>query len=145
MSYQVWVGLGNLTADPEMKYVGEHAKTTFSIAINAKYGDKEEVLYVDVECWEKLAETVAEYLRKGRQCLVQGRWKMDEFEDRDGNKRRKWYVRADTVRFVGSKPDDEDDRPRRRRDRDDDDRPRRRDDRDKERSPRDDKYDDLPF
>lgn len=153
MSFQTWVGLGNLTDDPEMKYVKETPKTSFSIAINEKRGEREETIFVDVECWDKLAESVAEYKRKGDPVLVQGRWKMDEWEDQEGKKRRKWYVRADTIRFVGSRADN-DDRPRRSRDDDDrgrrsssrDDRPRRRD-RDEERngSARDPKYDDLPF
>lgn len=146
MSYQIWIGEGNLTADPEMKYVKETPKVTFSVAINQKYGDKEETIFVDVECWDKLAETMAEYKRKGDEVLVQGRWKMDEYEDRDNNKRRKWYVRADTIRFVGGRTrDSDDDRPRRSSRRDDDDRPRRksRDDEPRERSPRE--YDDLPF
>ena len=149
MSYQMWIGMGNLTADPEMTYVRETPKTRFSIAINSKHGEKEETLFVDVECWDKLAETVAEYMRKGREVLVQGRWKMDEFVDRDEIKRRKWYVRADTVRFVGPRDEprrsrDDDERPRRSRD---DDRPRRderpRREEPRERSSRD--YDDLPF
>lgn len=146
MSYQMWIGMGNLTGDPELKYVKETPKTTFSIAINEKRGEREETLFVDVECWDKLADTVAEYKRKGDAVLVQGRWKMDEYEDRDNNKRRKWYVRADTVRFIGapregsgSRRERDDDRPRRSESRRDDDRPRR----DTERDPRN--YDDLPF
>lgn len=161
MSFQTWIGMGNLTSDPEMKYVGQTPKTIFSIAINEKRGEKEETIFVDVECWDKVAESVAEYKRKGDQVLVQGRWKMDEWEDQDGKKKRKWYVRADQVRFVGAPRDnddrgsrrsrDDDDRPRRSRD-DRDDRPRRRDDRDEEPrrgSARDDnereRYSDLPF
>lgn len=147
MSFQTWVGLGNLTSDPEMKYVKETPKTSFSIAINEKRGDKEETLFVDVECWDKLAEIVAEYKRKGDPVLVQGRWKMDEYEDRDNNRRRKWYVRADTVRFVsgGERRDRDDERGSRRRTRDDD-RPRRDDRDDEDRRSRDkDRYADLPF
>jgi single-strand DNA-binding protein len=135
-----------------MKYVKDVPKTTFSIAINSKHGDKEEVLYVDVECWDKLADSVAEYKRKGDPVLVQGRWKMDQWEGEDGTKKRKWYVRADTVRFIGAPRDDDDrgsrrrddeDRPRRSSRRDDDDRPRRSSNEKPERSSRE--YDDLPF
>lgn len=144
MSFQIYVAGGNLTSDPEMKYVGENAKTRFSIAINDRRGDKEETFFVDVECWEKLAERVAEYKRKGDYVVIQGRWKMDEFVDRDNNKRRKYYVRAHDVKFEGPKAQDDDrrrddDRPRRDDRRRDDDRPRR----DTERDPRN--YDDLPF
>jgi len=142
LSYQIWIGMGNLTADPELKYVKDTPKTTFSIAINEKRGEREETLFVDVECWDKLADTVAEYKRKGDPVLVQGRLKMDEYEDREGTRRRKWYVRADTVRFVsgGERRDRDDERGSRRRTREDD-RPRR----DEDRDARDKRYDDLPF
>jgi single-strand DNA-binding protein len=150
MSFQTWVAIGNLTADPEMKYVGETPKCTFSIAINERRGEKEEVIFVDVECWDKLADTVAEYKRKGDAVLVQGRWKMDTWEDREsGGKRKKWYVRADQVRFIGSpRDDDREEQPRRRSSSRDDDRPRRsssRRDEPRGRERDDREYDDLPF
>lgn len=146
MSFQQYVAGGNLTDDPEMKYVKETPKTSFSIAINERRGQNEETIFVDVECWDKTAENVAEYKRKGDYVVIIGRWKMDQWEDREtGQKRKKWYVRADQVRFEGQKGERDDDRGSRRRDQDDE-RPRRSrdDERDTERSSRG-RYDDLPF
>lgn len=115
MSYQIWVGEGNLTDDPKMNYVGTSPKTTFSIAINEKRGEKEEVFYADVEAWDKNAENVAEYKRKGDAVLVQGRWKRDSWDDKEtGAKRYKYYVRADVVKFVGGPRDMDEQRPQRR-------------------------------
>lgn len=159
MSFQTFVCGGNLTADPEMKYVRETPKTSFSIAVNKRTRDGEKTLYIDVETWDKLAESVAEHKRKGDYVVVIGEWDMDEWDDQEsGKKRRKWFVRGRDVRFEGPKSggrddrDDDrprrssrdDDRPRRSRDRDDD-RPRRGRDDDEDRGARDKRYDDLPF
>ena len=136
MSWQQIQIVGNLTDDPEMKYVGETEKTTFSVACNERYGEKEETTFFNVECWAKLAEIVAEHKRKGDQVLVIGRMKRDQWEDKETErKREKWYVRADRVVFIGGKRrDDGEERPRRRSD----DEPRGR-----QRSSRE--YEDLTF
>ena len=146
MSFHRTEVIGNLTDDPEMKYVGETPKTTFSVAVNEKRGERERVTYYDIECWDKLAQTVAEYMRKGRKVFVAGRMQMDQWEDNEGTKRRKWYLRADTVQFLGERPHDEDERPRRRRQEEERPRRRSRDDEDEEQRERDrDRYSDLPF
>lgn len=124
MSVNLWVGVGNLTADPEMKYTdGGTAKTRFGIAINkpGRRDDRrdDEPLYVNVECWDKLAETVAEYARKGRKVFIQGELMRDTWRDRDSDaKRERWYVKARVVQFLDRAPD-RDDEPPRRRERDD--------------------------
>lgn len=149
MSFQIYTAGGNLTADPKMTYVGETPKTSFSIAVNKRTREGEKTLFIDVECWDKLADSVAEHKRKGEYVVIIGEWDMDEWEDKEtGKPRRKYFVRARDVRFEGPRSDRgrdrDDDRPRRSRD---DDRPRRRDDRDDERRRRDDdeRYGDLPF
>jgi single-strand DNA-binding protein len=110
VSFNQMIGVGNLTADPEIKYHdGGGAKTRFSIAIN-RYGAKRDdpPLYLNVECWDKLAESTAENLRKGRKVLVMGELRLDRYEDKDGNKREKWYVNARTVQFLDRPPEDDD-------------------------------------
>ena len=107
--YNKVILMGNLTKDPEKRYTSSNdAMTTFRLAVNRKYNKQDgsqgdEVLYIDVITWRKLAETCAEYLRKGRQALVEGRLVERSWEGQDGQKRSKVEVQADTVRFIGSR------------------------------------------
>lgn len=134
--------VGNLTDDPELKWTDtREAITKFGLAVNE--GRDKQPTYFNITCWEKLAETVAEYARKGRAVYVQGQMKRDTWVDRDSEqKRERWYVQARVVQFLDRKPESDDrdnDRPR-GRDRDDDDRPRTRnvaDDRPRGRRPDD--------
>lgn len=98
-----FVGIGNLTKDPEMRYTESGtAYTRFTLAINSsKKGG--EPLFLDCTAWDKLAETVAEYLRKGNKAAVVGEIRMDRYEDRDGVKRVKWYCHARNVEFLTPK------------------------------------------
>jgi len=69
-----FVGVGNLTRDPEIRYVGSGAAVTkFTIAINAKSKSSEDTTYVDIVAWDKLAEACNTYLCKGSSVLVEGR------------------------------------------------------------------------
>ena len=96
---------GNLTRDPEHRQVGETSVVNFGLAINRKYksGDelKEEVTFVDVETWGHQAESCAQYLKKGRNVLIEGSLKLDQWE-KDGVKRSKISVKAMRVHFIGS-------------------------------------------
>ena len=99
---------GNLTRDPESKAVGQSTVCKFSIAINRTWKDangekKEEVTFVDCEAWGKTAELIGQYLTKGSECYVQGRLKLDQWDDKDGQKRSRLKVVAEAVQF-GRKP-----------------------------------------
>jgi single-strand DNA-binding protein len=135
-----WIGIGNLTDDPEMRYTENGtAVTSFSIAINNgkdKSGEDRPPTYIDVQAWEKLAENCAEYLRKGKKVAVSGPITVDKWTDQEGTKRQKYRIRAMNVEFLS--PREDSDQPR-RRNRDDDERPAPR-----RAAPRDD-LDDLPF
>lgn len=111
MSYQRYIMVGHLTDDPEMKYVGETPKTTFSVAVNEKYGEKEYAFFANVEAWDKLGENVANYMRKGSKVLVEGRWRTDKWTDDDGGKHKRDFVRADAVKFLDRKEDREEREP----------------------------------
>ncbi len=96
---------GNLTRDPQVKFfANERAKAEFGMAMSHKYKSgeetKEETTFVDVECWGKTAELAGQYLTKGRACLVEGRLKLDQWEDKDGQKRTKLKVVADSIQFL---------------------------------------------
>lgn len=101
---------GNLTRDPEVKFINdEKAVASFGMAINRKFKGsdgqmKEEVTLVDIEAWGRTAELVGQYLVKGRACYVEGRLRLDTWDDKkDGQKRWKLKVVADNVQFLGSK------------------------------------------
>jgi single-strand DNA-binding protein len=101
--------LGNLTRDVELRTAGSTAVGGFGIAINRKWKDaqgqaKEEVTFVDCEAWGKTAENIAKYFAKGRQILVEGRLKLDQWE-KDGQKHSKLKVVVDTFHFTGNKAD----------------------------------------
>lgn len=102
--------IGTLTRDPEVKYTsGGKAIAGIGLAINNNYttaaGEKrEEVTFVDVEMWGKLAELAGEYLKKGRPVFIEGRLKLDTWDDKaTGQKRSKMKVIADSMQFLGSK------------------------------------------
>jgi single-strand DNA-binding protein len=97
--------MGNLTRDPELRQTPTgQSVTSFSLALNRSYRDsndewQEVTDYVDIVCWGPLAERVAQYLSKGRRCLVQGRLQSRSWEQ-DGQKRSKVEVLASDVTFL---------------------------------------------
>jgi len=100
--------MGNLTRDPELRQTptGQNV-TSFSLALNRSYKDQsgewqEATDFIDIVCWGPLAERVAQYLSKGRRCLVQGRLQSRNWEQ-DGNKRSKVEVLANDVTFLDSR------------------------------------------
>ncbi|MEK7594151.1 MAG: single-stranded DNA-binding protein [Patescibacteria group bacterium] len=104
--------MGNLTRDPELRQTpnGQNV-TSFSLALNRSYKDsggewQEATDYIDIVCWGPLAERVAQYLSKGRRCLVQGRLQSRSWEQ-DGQKRNKVEVLANDVTFLDSRGGDE--------------------------------------
>jgi single-strand DNA-binding protein len=102
--------VGNLTRDPELRYTPQGtAVATIGLAVNSSYKSsdekKDEVLFIDVVVWSKLAETCSQYLNKGRQILVEGRLQERRWET-DGQKRSKMEIVAQSVKFLGGKRDD---------------------------------------
>lgn len=98
---------GNLTRDPQIRFLAnEKSICEFGLAINRKFkgGDgefKEEVTFVDIEAWGRTGELAAQYLTKGRSCLVEGRLKLDQWEDKDTQqKRSRLKVVADSIQFL---------------------------------------------
>ena len=101
--------IGNLGADPEMRYTANGAAvTTFNVATNESWTDqagerKERTEWFSVVTWNRLAETCAQYLVKGRQVYVEGRLQTRSWDAQDGQKRYRTEVIADTVRFLGGR------------------------------------------
>jgi len=98
--------IGNLTRDPEMRFIPSgSAVTTFTIAANRVYiqqGEKkEEVSYIKVVTWAKMAETCNNYLSKGSPVFVEGRLQSRSWETPQGEKRSAIEVVAERVQFLG--------------------------------------------
>lgn len=98
---------GNLTRDPEVKFLAnDKCVAQFGLAINRKFKDangelKDDTTFVDVEAWGRTAELVGQYLVKGRGCYVDGRLKLESWEDKaTGAKRSKLKIVADQVLFT---------------------------------------------
>ncbi|QBD77996.1 single-stranded DNA-binding protein [Ktedonosporobacter rubrisoli] len=98
--------VGRLGKDPQMSYTPNgNAVTKFSIAVNRrKVGNKEQPpMWLNVVCWQKLAEIVNEYASKGVQILVQGSFDQQTYKDKDGIQRIKYEIVASNVQLLGKK------------------------------------------
>lgn len=102
--------IGNVTRDPEVKFTSKgSAVTDIGLAINRNYtldnGEKrEETTFVDVELWGRLAEIAGEYAKKGRPLYVEGRLRMDTWEDKaSGQKRSRMKVVGENLQLLGGR------------------------------------------
>ena len=101
--------MGNLTRDPELKRTSsDMAVAQIGMAVNRRYKDKtgelkEETTFVDCEAWGKTAETMAKYLAKGRPVFIEGRLKLDQWQDKDGNNHSKLKIVIEKFEFVDSR------------------------------------------
>ena len=108
-SYNKVMLIGNLTRDPEVRYTPKgSAVCDIGLAVNRVYtsdsGEKvEEVTFVDVVLWAKMAELAGKYLHKGRPVFIKGRLQMDSWEDKQtGQKRTRMRVVGEQMQFLGS-------------------------------------------
>jgi single-strand DNA-binding protein len=100
---------GNLTRDPELRYTSKGtAVAAITLAVNRTWKSetgesKEEVSFVDVDVWGRQAEVIAQYMRKGRPLLVEGRLKQDTWEDKNTHqKQSKLKVVLESFSFIDS-------------------------------------------
>ena len=97
---------GNLTRDPVIKAVGQGTEVAnFGLALNRKYRtadgeQREDTCFVDIEAWGRTAQLVGQYLIKGSPCLVEGRLKLDQWKNQEGENRSQLRVVADRVQFL---------------------------------------------
>ncbi|MFG0246213.1 MAG: single-stranded DNA-binding protein [Phycisphaerales bacterium JB052] len=101
--------MGNLTRDVEIRHTSSNtAVGNFGIAVNRRYKtqsgeQREDVTFVDCEAWGRTAEVMAQYLGKGRSVFIEGRLKLDQWEDKNGGgKRSKLSVVVENFQFVDS-------------------------------------------
>ena len=107
-SFNKVILMGNLTRDPELRYTPSGtAIAKMGLAVNRVWRDaegqqKEEVTFVDVDAFGKQAETIGQYMQKGRPILVEGRLKLDQWEAKNtGQNRSRLGVVLERFTFVG--------------------------------------------
>ena len=98
---------GNLTRDPQLSYLPSNTPVTeFGLAINRKWKSqngemRDETCFVDCSCYGKQAETLNQYMSKGRGLLVEGRLQFQQWTDKEGTKRSKLKVIVEQFQFLG--------------------------------------------
>ena len=107
-SFNKVILLGNLTRDPQLSYLPSQTPVCeFGLAINHRWRgpngeQKEEVCFIDCRVYGKQAETFNQSMAKGRPVLIEGRLQLDQWEDKEGQKRSRHRVLVDRFQFVGS-------------------------------------------
>lgn len=112
--YNRVVMVGNLTRDPEYKQLTSGQPVCrLGLATNRQFKNRQtgamvqEVCYIDIDVWGAQAESCRQYLQKGRSVLIEGRIKLDSWQDQNGQNRSKHSIVADRVVFLSSQQADE--------------------------------------
>ena len=108
-SFNKVILVGNLTRDPELRYTPKGtAIAKIGLAVNRTWTNeagekKEEVTFVDVDAFGKTAEIIGQYLKKGRPILIEGRLRLDQWDDKQtGQKRSRLGVVMESFQFLDS-------------------------------------------
>jgi len=103
-SYNKIVLVGNLTRDPETRYLATGAGVTkFALAVNRRTKQGDETMFIDIVAWDKLGEICNQYLKKGMSTLIEGRLAIRSYDDKDGIKRKAVEVVATDMQMLDSK------------------------------------------
>lgn len=99
--------MGRLTKDPELRYTqGGTAVASFTLAVNRSFANQNgerEADFINCVAWQKAAEFVANYFKKGQQMALEGRLQVRSYDDNNGQRRWVTEVVTEKVEFVGSK------------------------------------------
>lgn len=101
--------MGNITRDIELKQTSSNqAVATIGLAVNRRYKtkdgeDREDTTFVDCEAWGRTAEVIHQYFGKGKPIFIEGRLKLDQWEDKEGKKQSKLRVVIEGFEFVESR------------------------------------------
>lgn len=107
MSFNKVILMGNLTRDPEYRVTPSgHQICKLGIAVSRRFTtqsgeQREETAFVDVDAWGRQAETISRYFNKGKPILVEGRLRMDQWQNQQGENRSKLVVQLESFSFVG--------------------------------------------
>jgi single-strand DNA-binding protein len=109
MSFNKIILVGNLGRDPELRYTPQGTPVcSFTVATNEKRKDRagemqDVTTWFRITLWGRQAETASQYLTKGRPVYIEGRLRLEEYTDKDGNKRQSLEVNASDLHFIGGR------------------------------------------
>jgi single-strand DNA-binding protein len=104
--------IGNVGKEAEMRFTPSGKPvTSFSVAVNSKYGENESTEWFNIITWNELAETCNQYITKGQQVFVEGRLQTRSWESDDGQRHYKTEVIANKVMFLGQRKQSEETTP----------------------------------
>lgn len=102
--------IGNVTRDVELRYTpGGTPAANVGLAVSERWkdkdgNDKEETVFVDIDVWDRQAETVSQFVKKGSLIYVEGKLKLDTWDDKTtGEKKTKMKIRAERIQFLDRK------------------------------------------
>ena len=104
-----WIGIGNLGADPEVRYTQSGSPVcSFKIACSEKYKDasgnmQENTEWVPIVAWKRLAEICGEYLHKGSKVYIEGKLQTRKWQDQNGNDRYSTEIVAREMKMLSPK------------------------------------------
>lgn len=107
-SFNKIILIGNLTRDPQLSYLPNQTPVVeIGLAVNRKWKGsdgqpREEVCFIDCRAFGKQAETINQYLSKGKSVLIEGRLTFDQWESKDGVKRNKHRVAVERFTFLSA-------------------------------------------
>lgn len=94
--------IGRLTRDTDLtKTKTDVDCAKFGLALTNGFGDKKKVVFVEITAWGKTASFVSTNFKKGNEILIEGRLDFEQWESKEGEKKQKLYVTAESVGFVG--------------------------------------------
>ena len=100
--------MGHTTKDPEIRKRDDLTVASFSVAVNQRYGDKENTNFFCCTAFRKQAEFIDKYIKKGTKVLVTGRLENDNYTGRDGTKYYSVKIIVEEIEFAESKGKKED-------------------------------------
>lgn len=122
MSVNKVILIGNVGADPDVRYIensnnqGNAKVASFRLAISERFKDRngetrENTEWVNVAAWNKTADVVEKFVKKGTQLYVEGKIKTRKWTDKEGNERYTTEIQADSVQLLGKRPDAQENDP----------------------------------
>lgn len=101
--------MGNLTRDPELRYTPNNTPVVrIGLAVNRRWRNQqgeqqEETVFVDCDAWGRTAEFINQYFHKGRPIFIEGRLRLDQWQDKEGHNRSQLRVVIENVQFVDAR------------------------------------------
>lgn len=104
-----FMGIGRLGRDPDIRMAGTKKVANFSVAITEKYKDKEKTEWINVVAWDKLADVIERYLKKGSLVYFEGKLETQKWEDKEGQNKSRVEVIISSLQMLGNKTSEQSD------------------------------------